>query len=82
MSDAVINFFFEPLGIHIAFFVLTIYPIWHCFRRVGLPGYWALLLAIPLVGFTATLLALVAQRWPNAPARKAGAGGKAARRAG
>jgi hypothetical protein len=67
MSETIIGFFYEPLGIHIGFFVLTVYPVWHIFRRVGLPGYWALLIAIPLVGWTASLVALVAQRWPNAP---------------
>ena len=63
----------SPTGQHILFVVVTLPALWIIYRRAGLAPWGALLVVVPVIGFLASLAALVAQRWPNAPARRGGA---------
>ncbi|MEQ9812674.1 MAG: hypothetical protein RLO50_07815 [Azospirillaceae bacterium] len=59
--------FQDPWIVHGAFVALVLYPLWRSFRRAGVTPYWSLLVVVPLIGFTATLLVLATRHWPAVP---------------
>lgn len=61
------SLFHDPWIVHAAFALLVLPPLWHSFRRAGLAPAWALMVAVPLIGFTAALLVLATGRWRTTP---------------
>ena len=59
--------FHDPWIVHVAFAGLIVYPLWRVFVRAGVQPLWSLLVAVPLVGFTAALLILARTRWTSTP---------------
>ncbi|NHR04943.1 hypothetical protein HA052_07000 [Chromobacterium haemolyticum] len=44
--------------------LVTAYPLWRIFKRVGLPPYYALLVLVPVLGMLAALWILARSKWP------------------
>lgn len=69
-----------PFSGVLIFNLLTAWPLWRIFRRVGLPGWWSLVAFAPFVGMVATAGLLCHARWPNVPSRPKNAPVRKARR--
>lgn len=64
------------------FNLLTAWPLWRIFARVGLPPWWSLAAFTPLVGYPVVAGLLCHSRWPNLPERAKPAPSKARRSVG
>lgn len=65
-----VEFLRSPTGGHLLFVVLSLPPLLLIYRRAGLRPWGALLVVIPVVGFSFSLIALVGQRWPASQLRR------------
>ncbi|MBI1209435.1 MAG: hypothetical protein GC191_19395 [Azospirillum sp.] len=48
---------------------MAVWPLWRVLNRAGLPGAWALLALVPVVGLVLVFIVLSWYRWPLLPPR-------------
>jgi hypothetical protein len=53
----------DPLKMYYAFALLVVFPVLRILKRASLAPFWAALLALPLVGFTACAGVLALSKW-------------------
>lgn len=55
----------DPLAMYALFAALTAWPVTRILARTGLSRAWALLLILPVVGFTACTGVLALSKWKD-----------------
>ena len=61
--DTIVQLLQQPIGQYHAFVMLSFVPVARIFERAGFRPYWAMLLAVPMVGLIIVFATLALRKW-------------------